>query len=178
MALTVGTDTYISLADARQYCTDNDLEALPEDDTEAEKLLRRAAKALDRRWGNRYLGVKATLAQTLAWPRDVAVSGSYRGQGESWMYTLDADGNPRDFNDIPAEMGEAQVEMAVLMQNAADPLQQNQTPVIEKSVEADGVSISKKYATPSQEPAFYRVLIILRPLLKPIGGSISATRGA
>ena len=119
--LTIGTDTYISLADARQYCVDNGLNSLPEDDAIAEALLKRAAKAIDRRWGNRFIGMKHTISQKMAWPRDVNISGTFRSQGENWLYTLDSDGNPRLFNDIPVEVGEAQVEMALLIDAGEDP---------------------------------------------------------
>lgn len=167
MALTIGTDTYISLADARQYCEDNGLNTLPEMDADAEALLKRAAKALDRRWGNRFIGTKRTIEQPLAWPRDVNIGG-----------TLDSDGNPRLFNDIPVEMGEAQVEMALLMQDGADPLVQNEAPITEKIVELDVIKTTTKYASAYQTPAFYNVLIILRPLLVPANAGIKATRGA
>jgi hypothetical protein len=178
MALTLGTDTYISLEDARTYCTNMGVGPLPTEDADAEALLKRAAKALDRRWGNRFIGVKSSLSQAMAWPRDVAVTGAYRGQGESWAYTLDSDGNPRDFNSIPVEMGEAQVEMALFIEAGEDPLQQNAPTMSEYSVTVDVISETKKYAHSYQQPAFYNVLVILRPLLVPTSGSISATRGA
>lgn len=177
MTITVGVDTYISLADARQYVIDNGLSSLPDDDADAEALLKRAAKGIDRRWGNRFIGMRRTYTQKLAWPRDVNVQPGYRGPGEAWLYTLDADGNPRLFNDIPPEMGEAQVEMALLMQDGADPLEQNEAPITEKSVEVGGIKSVKKYASSYQTPLFYNIATILRPLLVPVGG-IKATRGA
>lgn len=176
MALTVGTDSYISLADAREYATMFALD-LPTDDTEAEALLRRAVKALDRKYANRYMGYKKTIEQPLQWPRNVGEFNTYRSAGELWGYTVDADGNPRDFSVIQPELGEAQVEMAVLIQNGEDPLAQSQPKATEASDSIGDLSTSRKYKVPYAPDTFSRVSTVLRPLLL-VSIGIKATRGA
>ena len=73
MALTIGTDTYISLADAKTYVTSNfatndekyiGWNALTDSDKEV--YLRRATKRIDRQI---YKGIKAIESQTLQFPR-------------------------------------------------------------------------------------------------------------
>jgi hypothetical protein len=73
MAITVGTDTYISLADANTYVTNNyaSTEALRVSwaalsDSDKESYLRKACKKLDRQI---LIGQKALTTQTLQFPR-------------------------------------------------------------------------------------------------------------
>lgn len=178
MAITVGTDTYISVEDARTYAVANDLE-LPSEDADLELLLKRATKALDRRFGARYIGTKHTHDQPLAWPRDVSLVGTYRGTGESWNYTVDSDGNPRVFGStIPVEMAEGTVEMAVCIDENKNPLEPNLAPYKSKEVTLGDLSSKYEYAS-AQAPlsSFNTVYVVLRPLLKKNTG-IAMTRGA
>ena len=175
--LVVGTDTYTTLTDARTYIAAQGLSELPTDDTEADVLLRKAAKALDRRWGNRYLGMKETMSQPMAWPRNVGQVGTYRGEGETWGYTIDSDGNPRDFSGYPLELCEAQTEMALLLQDGADQFAQSEAAVTEVSQSVGDLSSTKKYKTAYQTPVFYNIAMLLRPLLVQSYG-LKAGRGA
>lgn len=176
MALTVGTDSYITLEDAREYASMFALD-LPTDDTEAEALLRRACKAMDRKYAARYLGYKKTTTQPLQWLRNVGEFNTYRSEGELWGYTIDSDGNPRDFSIFPPELGEAQVEMAVLIQNGADPLNQSSPKATSATDTIGDLSTSRTYSRPYAPDTFSRVETILRPLLL-VSIGIKATRGA
>jgi hypothetical protein len=178
MALTVGTDTYISLADARTYATMYGIAGVEDgDDTTAEANLKVAARMLDRMYNNQWIGIKKTLEQSLAWPRNVGEFGTYRGEGESWNYTLDSDGNPRLFNTIPAEVGEAQVELVGLITGGLDVLAQVENAITSYTDKVDVLSVSRDYKSPYKVDPMFRVRLILRPLLQVKYG-LTATRGA
>lgn len=180
--ITVGTDSYISLANARTYATLFslsgvesaadllDVGAVAAADATAEANLKIAAKSLDRVFGNKYLGTKATSSQSLAWPRNV-------GQVGTWFATIDADGNPRDFSTLPVELGEAQVELCSLIQSGVDVLAQIDGAVTSIIEELDVLKSQKQYAKSFQIDPLHRVKTILRPLLSTKVG-ITMTRGA
>lgn len=69
MALSVGTDTYISLADANTYWTENTggTNWAIASDTEKEKALRAATQYVDKHYS--WLGVHPGTDQALSWPR-------------------------------------------------------------------------------------------------------------
>lgn len=165
--ITVGTDTYISLADAQAYASNNGL-TLGANDAATETLLKRATIAIDRIYGNKFLGQKASETQSLAWPRNFASA------------TIDSDGNPRDFSGLQPETGYAEVELAALLQAGTDPYVQPE-PFLSQ--------IRQKVATLEEEKQFkasqgyrtdplYKITLILRPLLMNQSGSVSITRGA
>jgi len=182
MSLTVGVDTYISLADARTYVAVQGLTPLPILDADAEALLKRATIALDRNYGNRYLGIKVSETQTLAWPRNYinSVVNIPHFEGE-WPYVVvDSDGNPRDFSGLQPETGYAETEMAVMLQANVD-LYAQPDPYLSQ--------IRQKVSSLEEEKQFkgnqgyrvdplYKITLILRPLLKTSTGSIPITRGA
>ena len=180
MTFIVGTDTYVSLVDARSYVTKFGLTPLPTDDAAAEQLLTQASYSLDRLYGNRYLGTKSTTAQTLAWPRLFAnAAKNPHGSGE-WLYqTYDSDGNARDFTGLQPETANAAVELAVLIQAGESVNAQPDPALIYKRVKADTVekeihmAATSKYVT----NPFYGVELILRPLLINNTGSLSIARG-
>lgn len=79
MALTVGTDTYISLADAETWATEH-LLGSPKtawdaaSDPEKEAALRNATEFIDRTFDGRWVGVsKADSDQVRTWPRNFVV---------------------------------------------------------------------------------------------------------
>lgn len=176
MALVVGQNSYITLEDARAYAELFALD-LPSDDVEAEKLLVRAVKSMDKKYAAQYIGYKKTIQQPLQWLRNIGEFNTYRSEGELWGYTIDSDGNPRDFSTFPPELGEAQVEMAVLIQNGADPFAQSSPKATEASDSIGDLSTSRKYSKPYAEDTFSRVKTILRPLLM-VSVGLKATRGA
>lgn len=179
MALTLGTDTYITLADARTYCDDNDLDILPTVDADAEKLLRRAAKALDRIYGNKYLGYASVAGQPLYWPRTLASANIPHGEGEVWLYTVDADGNPRNLTGIPTELGYAATELALQLQNGSDIYSQPSPTLKEEVNKIDTLETRRVYgnSTGYNEDPLYSIKLILRPLLKTADNGVSMGRG-
>lgn len=177
MAITVGQDTYISLADARTYAALEMLD-LPTDDVEAETILKRAAKALDRRFAGRYLGIKANANNPMQWPRLVGTHGDYHSEGEVYNQQTDSDGNPRDLSGYPVELGEAQVEIAALMINGQNPLEPSEVAITRKTSKVDVLTVDVQYATPSTPTSvFNTVFTILRPILTQKNG-LKMTRGA
>lgn len=186
--ITVGTDTYITLADARAYANafglsgveagdPDDSQAVIDADAAAEAKLKVAAKTLDRWFNNRYLGIKKIWTQPMAWPRNVGLLGTYQGDGETWNYTLDSDGNPRDFSGIPVELGEAQVELVALIQDGLDPLAQIESAITQSLDRLDVLISERHYEKSYRVDPQYRIKLILRPLLTTNYG-LKATRGA
>ncbi len=181
MTITVGIDTYISLLDAQAYALENGL-TLGANDAATEALLKKSTQALDRLYGNQYLGIKATEAQTLAWPRNYINSTvnvpHFAGE---WPYvTVDSDGNPRDFSGLQPETGYATVELSAMIQSGTDPYKQPLPFLSQLRQKVATLEEEKQFkgSTGYQENPIYRIVLILRPLLKSIGGSIPITRGA
>jgi hypothetical protein len=116
MALTVGTDSYISLEDANTYLngyhlsTDADMVAWAAlSDEHCEILLRRAARLIDRQ---PLRGVKALTTQSMAFPRAIAtLYGSMNLNtyfyGDEWFVQ----------SAVPEEVKQAQCEIALDMTN-------------------------------------------------------------
>lgn len=179
MAITVGTDTYISLADARTYVTANGLTPLPLVDAEAEALLKRATTTMDRIYGAKYLGSKANMTQYLAWPRFVG-TGYPHSTGESLYVTIDSDGNPRDFNGLQAELGYAETELAVMLQAGVDPYTQPEPFLSMERSKVSALEQEKQFkgAQGYRQDPLYKIGLILRPILELAVGSVSITRGA
>lgn len=180
MTITVGIDTYISLDDARAYVTANGLAPLPVDDTDAENLLKQATTALDRLYGNKYLGQKSSMTQPLAWPRIVTMTPIPYYAGE-WPYvTYDSFGNPRDFSGLQPETGYAQIELAKLIQASVDIYAQPAPRVIESRNKVATLEQAQKFAGSQgySEDSTYKVGLVLAPILRNAGASIPITRGA
>ena len=180
MSLTLGTDTYITLADARAYVTKFGLTPLPADDPTAEALLKRATSSLDRLYGNKYLGIIAEIGQPLAWPRQFA--SAPHGPGEWPLTDIDSDGNPRDFSGLQPETGWAEVELAVKIQAGVDVFAQTKPTVVAETKKADVLEKSLTYSTSGgnvgyREMPLYNISLILRPLLTVVS-AIPMTRGA
>jgi hypothetical protein len=115
MALVVGTDSYISQADATAYVTANYASSTPQkiawtalssDDKDA--WLRRARQAIDQMI---LVGIKAYQTQTLAFPRAIlATSYNYPPTGYVWRgadYIVQTA--------VPTEVTQAQVEEALAL---------------------------------------------------------------
>jgi hypothetical protein len=179
MSLTLGTDTYITLTDARTYCSDNDLATLPDVDADAEKLLKRATKALDRIYGNKYLGYASVASQPLYWPRTLASANTAHGEGEVWLYTVDSDGNPRNLTGIPRELGYAVTELALMLQSGEDVYTQPPPSLKEEVNKIDTLESRKVYnsANGYADDSLYVIKLILRPLLKTADNGITMSRG-
>lgn len=179
MAITVLTDTYITLANARAYVSAAGLTPLPTNDADAESLLKKATITLDRVYGSQYIGMKATIAQPLAWLRSFAAQQPH-GTGE-WPYiTFDSIGNPRDFSQLQPELGQAQCELAVMIQGGVDPYAQPEPFLSVERSKVSSLEQEKQYKSAQGYRAdpLYKVALILKPLLKASSGSVAITRGA
>ena len=116
MAITVGTDTYISLADANTYVTANHVSTSTEytswttlTDANKELYLKKAAKKIDRLY---LRGVKAVSTQTLEFPR--AIRTDYRRENFPLInIRLDADWVIETA--VSQQVKDAQVEEALSM---------------------------------------------------------------
>lgn len=83
MALTVGSDTYISVSDADTYASNHfisdDVSVWNNASTSnKEAALRQATQYIDSRFRDRFVGVIQSTAQSLEWPRTNAVDRSGR----------------------------------------------------------------------------------------------------
>jgi hypothetical protein len=140
MALTVGTDTYISLEDANTYLADfSDGTVVTESD------LKRATLALDRLYGSRFISAKTDSTQPLQFPR----------AGDT---------------DIPIEVEQATAELAALISNDTNPYVQPDPLVSEESVEIDVIKQSRRFADAYRSNPLYQVTLILSPWLLASGG--------
>ena len=179
MTITVGTDSYISLADARTYVAANGLTPLPLVDADAEALLKRATTTMDRVYGAKYLGSKALMTQSLAWPRFVG-TGYPHSTGESLYVTIDSDGNPRDFSGLQTELGQAETELAVMLQAGVDPYVQPDPLLSMERNKVSALEQEKQFKNPQgyRTDVLYKISLILRPILVLSIGQVSITRGA
>jgi hypothetical protein len=182
MALVVGTNSYISLVDARAYVAQYALPPLPVVDADAESLLIRAASAMDQVYGNQYLGNKVTSTQQLGWPRDnFGDMGNYpKFEGEYYYIQSDSYGNPRDFSGLQPETANAQVELASKMQVGLDPYEQPTALLSQYRTKVASLEEESTYKSPVgyRTNPLYKISLILRPLLRNSAGNVAITRGA
>lgn len=158
MAITVGTDTFVSLADASAYFT-NRLYATVwagASDTDREKALRMATTTLSR---ERWAGSITSINQLLAWPRTGA---------------RDAEGRPIGSSTIPQPVRDATCELALAL--LSDDLTQNDSNAGVKAVTAGSVKIEYAGQAPARRlPDIVSAMI--RPLLSPPGGASTTSVG-
>lgn len=155
MALTVGTDTYISVADANSYLALFD-KSLPEDLAEA--LLKKATLAMDRLYASQFIGGRIS-DNPLEWPR---VSASHSNTG-------------RYLEDIPNEVAQATAELAYLLDSGVDPYTQPEALVKEKTETVDVITLSQKFEGVYRTEPLYSVRVVLKPVLVT-GGTLPLAR--
>lgn len=142
MALTVGTDAYISEADAATYLSLYGADG----DVVNESNIRQATLALDRLYGGRFAGYKTDDDQSLQFPRN-------------------------GLTDIPAAVQQATVELALRIANDLDPYAQPESFVKKESTKIGPLEISEEYAVGNAVQSFYKVEVILGALLySDVGG--------
>lgn len=111
MALTVGTDSYFSIAEADDYFTARGVTAWTGAEDAKEAAGRRGTSYLDNQYRDRWKGYRAEQAQKLAWPR---VAG-YAGSSAMGVYGLvDSDGFEIPANETPQQVKNAAMEAALL----------------------------------------------------------------
>lgn len=178
MPITVAVDTYVTIADANTYLTGMGYDEL--DANLDEQLLKRATKAIDRKFGNRFLGVKTLSDQPLYWPRfatDQTSVYQYNAYGDLVQWTSTT---------IPQELKEATAELARMLSAEVpfNPYAQLDGAVKQKSESVDGaVSVSYTYASPIQERGteWNTLELILGPLLgapRGMSSTLAMGRGA
>lgn len=165
MTLTVGTNTYITIAQADTYWTarNNSVWAAASSG-EKEKALREATQFIDGTFD--FIGFHSTLnldTQPLAWPRDSVVipSGSFRGTD------IDSDVVPQAIKDAQAEL-------------ALEALSARLDPVLDrggdiKKVKVDVIEVEYMDFAPSAK-TFNFVRKILKPFLTGSQNNINLVR--
>lgn len=141
--LTVGTDSYISEADAATYLTTFG----PSGAAVTEAQLRQATLAIERLYGGRFTGAKAESDQPLSFPRDGAT-------------------------DIPTNLEQATVEMALLIEAGTDAYAQPEPLIAKTKFKLDVIEEATDYTFGSAARPLYKIDLILAPLLYAPGGAI------
>lgn len=123
---------YDTAANADAYFDARGITAWTGTDTAKEQALIKGADYLERRYAGRWLGVKTTQAQALAWPR-------------GWLNDLD--GYPVDADTIPENIKRANFEAALLILGGTDlePVLTRGNAVTKKRVKAGPVETETEY---------------------------------
>lgn len=169
--LTVGTNSYASEAEAADYIALVNGSPL----SDAETLLKQATLAVDRLYGGRFIGRKQTANQLLHWPRNP--DGRMSTSSEEGYYFVDSDGNFRTYTEIPTEVKQATIEMAMKLDNFEDVYAQPEARVENEQIQIDVIKIGKQFKQSNGYAVdpMYTITLILRPLLTS-AGSIRAVR--
>lgn len=129
--------------------------------TTQEQNLRRACVALNTMWLQKAYGFRQYKLQTLEFPR------LYMPLVKGWQILPDT---------IPQDIKNAQMELAYLIQNGADPLATLTATISEKTVKAGPVESTTKYLGGLGIPQFRVVSLILRPYLQSSDGQAMMAR--
>jgi len=121
--------------------------------------LRRAAVVIDR--NNEFFGLQQYQFQARAWPRLV------RGLFNDW---------PIDPDTIPADIIDAQFEVAYLLQGGLDPFTTITSATTSESIKVGPISISSD-TIPTTTPRIVAVEGLLRPYIRGGVGLITMRRG-
>lgn len=118
MTLTVGTDSYFSIAEADAYFSARGVTAWASATTDVkEQSARKGTTYLENQYRGRWKGYRAEQAQVLAWPR-VGDGGDsrFRLAGESFIVRglIDLDGFEIPTNEVPLQVKTAAMEAALL----------------------------------------------------------------
>lgn len=162
----VNADSYASLADATAYFTNRGIAEWTGTDTVKENALRRATTYLDNQYRGRWVGVRVTETQALAWPR----ADGYR----AWTTPLlDSDGFDIATNTIPTRVRDACLEAALLVVTGVtlEPRLERGGRVLSKTETIGPINESTTWESGSS--AFDRLTVIeglLRGLVKSVPG--------
>lgn len=170
MPALTSSNSYSTYAEYVDYC---DLTGrTPVEQTLIEPSLIQATLSLDRKYGGRFIGRKQSATQPLQWPRSPV--GSRTIDTPDGLFFTDADGNYRNFNEVPVEVKQATCEIALGILDGNDLLSQESPTVTEETVQLDVISTTTKYnaAYQSKTPMTYLTDVILRPLLAPTATTI------
>lgn len=157
MAVTVGTDTYLSVADADTYWSNRNNSTWDGASTaEKEKALREATQYIDGAY--QFIGVITSSSQLLAWPRAGAVI--LRGNMAGAVF---------DSDEYPPQVKNACAELAL------ECLSARLVPAAErggaiKSEKVDSLQVEYQDWAPSRKTYDF-VTMLLKPVLKSGGGN-------
>lgn len=157
MTVTVGTDTYISVAGADTYWSDRNNDAWSVADlADKEKALREATQFIDGAYS--FVGYYPDDDQVLAWPRNLAyaVCGNFKGK------LFDAD-------TIPTQIEQACCELALEALDARLRESQERGGAVKRE-KVDVVEIEYMDFAPSRK-SYDFVTLLLKPLLMNGGNS-------
>ena len=159
------SNSYVTYAEYATYC--DLIGKTPGEQATVEPKLIQSTLALDRMFSSRFLGRKLAAEQPLQWPRIATTERSINLP--DGFYSMDADGNYRDFNQVPTEVKQATCELAFSLTDGTDPYVQPQPGVLEETKKVDVIEKSVKYAGSYnvQEQWEYKLAIVLRPVLLP-----------
>lgn len=108
----VNADSYAAVADADAYFTATNNTAWAGATSDKEVALRQGCQYIENSYRNRWVGVRSTQPQSLAWPRGDGARGLYR---TTMLFPLlDIDGFPIATTAIPQQLINAQCEAALL----------------------------------------------------------------
>jgi hypothetical protein len=162
MVLVVGTDTYITIAEANSYWSDrNNSIWSAAIDADKEKALRESTQYLDNAYS--YIGTHPLDTQLLAWPRNSAfvLSGNLKGV----LY---------DSNVVPPQIKAACAELALDALSGRLRATQERGGAIKRE-KVDVIEIEYSDFAPSQK-TFDFVTLILKPLLRSGSNQASLER--
>lgn len=158
------SDSYVTLAEYTAYAASQGW-TLADTDGANEVNLRRAVLSMDTRFSFR--GIKQTREQAREWPR---------ATDYGFTNNLDFDPYPIIVNTVPAQIKNAQMELAHIIQQGTNPLA---TITTSRTMERKKVGpIETEVETvPTGTPRLVAVEGLLRPYVKAGAGQVSLVRG-
>lgn len=153
-------DSYVTLAEYEAYVAAQGLTPLSGSEVQHEAELRRAATVIDDTYG--FIGLQQYQFQARSWPRLV------RQIVDDW---------PIDPDTIPTAIKRAQMEMAWLIHNGADPFATYDGAVKRKREKVDVIEEETEYTGGKGRPMFTGVDRILRDYITSGPGQVKAVRG-
>lgn len=104
-------ESYASVAEANAYFTARGVTTWIGSDAQKENALRVGVGYLENQYRDRWVGIRTTQEQSMAWPRVDGLRGYYRGYTQ---LLLDLDGWPIPQTTVPTQLKSANAEAALL----------------------------------------------------------------
>lgn len=162
MSVTVGTNSYVSIADADSYFASiNNTTWAEKSDSEKEYALVKACNYIEAKYAGNWEGYISSVNQALSWPR----SGIYDPEGR----TIESD-------EYPFQVKRAQCELALktFTEDIFADLDAREDAIVEKKVDA----ITTKWAQgATPQKTYVYVDMLLRPFLMRTGNQANLIRG-